>query len=274
MPAKKAPSRSSSSAKKTVARKPVSKSPAKVAAKRPVAKKAPAKAAKKAVAKAAKKAVAKPANKAVAPAAVAAAPAPQIIGLPQKGPDGQPRCPWCLGSEAYIKYHDLEWGRPVHSDRVLFEFLTLEGAQAGLSWATILAKRDNYRKAFAEFEPGHVARFTPRDVARLMKDEGIVRHEGKIESTIENAKCFLAVQKEFGTFDSYLWRFVGKRPQVNRWPTTRHVPPRTRVSDALSRDLEKRGFKFVGSTICYAFMQAVGMVNDHLTGCFRYRDLT
>ena len=271
MPAKKATSRSSSSAKKSVARKPASKSPArksaspaKAAAKKPVAKKAPA--------KAAKRAVAKPAKKVVAPAA-AAAPAPQIIGLPQKGPDGLMRCPWCLGSEAYIKYHDLEWGRPVHSDRVLFEFLTLEGAQAGLSWSTILAKRENYRKAFAEFEPGHVARFTPRDVARLMKEEGIVRHEGKIEATIENAKCFLAVQKEFGTFDSYLWRFVGKRPQVNRWPTTRHVPPRTRVSDALSRDLEKRGFKFVGSTICYAFMQAVGMVNDHLTGCFRYRDL-
>ena len=160
---------------------------------------------------------------------------------------------------------------PVHNDRVLFEFITLEGAQAGLSWETILKKRDAYRKAFADFDPAKVARFTPARVARLMQDPGIVRNRLKIESTLRNAKAFLAVQREFGSFDAYVWRFVGGKPRVNRPRSFRQVPARTPQSDALSKDLLARGFKFVGSTICYAFMQAVGMVDDHARGCFRAR---
>lgn len=182
------------------------------------------------------------------------------------------RCGWAR-TPLGIAYHDREWGVPVHDDRVLFEFLTLEGAQAGLSWETILNKRDAYRQAFAGFDPAVVARFTPAKVERLLANPGIVRNRLKITSTVGNARAFLAVQQEFETFDSYLWRFIGGRPRVNRWKAHGQVPPRTRESDALSRDLLDRGFKFVGSTICYAFMQAVGMVNDHTTDCFRFKQV-
>jgi DNA-3-methyladenine glycosylase I len=180
------------------------------------------------------------------------------------------RCTWPV-SELDIAYHDKEWGVPVHDDRVLFEFLVLEGAQAGLSWSTILKKRDNYRKAFAGFDPTKVARFSASRVAGLMKDEGIVRNRLKIESTVTNAQAFLAVRKEFGSFDRYVWRFVGGKPLRNA--RRKAAPARTAESDALSKDLQRRGFRFVGSTICYAFMQAVGMVNDHLVTCYRYREL-
>ena len=182
------------------------------------------------------------------------------------------RCSWARG-ELDVIYHDTEWGVPVHDDLVLFEFITLEGAQAGLSWSTILKKREAYRAAFAGFDPVKVARFTPAKVERLMQDPGIVRNRLKIESTITNAKAFLAVQKDFGSFDAYVWRFVGGKPLVNARTGLGDVPARTAESDALSKDLLKRGFKFVGSTICYAFMQAVGMVNDHATTCFRYRQV-
>ncbi len=175
------------------------------------------------------------------------------------------RCGWAT-TPLGIAYHDKEWGVPVHDDRVLFEFLILEGAQAGLSWETILRKRDAYRKAFAGFDPVKVSKFDARKKAALMKDEGIVRNRLKIDSTVTNARAFLAVQKEFGSFDEYVWRFVGGKPIVNR---SNKVPAKTEISDALSKDLLKRGFKFVGSTICYAYMQAVGMVDDHLNDCFR-----
>jgi len=177
------------------------------------------------------------------------------------------RCPWCLGSPEYIAYHDREWGRPVHDDRVFFEFLILEGAQAGLSWSTILAKRENYRKAFAGFDPVTVARFTPGKVKKLLLDPGIVRNRLKVEGSVKNAKAFLAVQKEFGSFDAYVWRFVDGKPIRNRPKTTKSVPATTAESDALSKDLKKRGFTFVGSTIMYAFMQATGLVDDHIVGC-------
>ena len=186
--------------------------------------------------------------------------------------DTRRRCLWAR-TPLSIAYHDTEWGVPVHDDRVLFEFLTLEGAQAGLSWETILNKRDAYRGAFAAFEPARVARFTPARVERLLANPGIVRNRLKVESTLRNARAFLAVQREFGTFDAYVWRFVGGRTLVNRWRSHSHVPARTSESDALSQDLVARGFKFVGSTICYAFMQAVGMVNDHAIDCFRYKQL-
>jgi DNA-3-methyladenine glycosylase I len=179
------------------------------------------------------------------------------------------RCSWAR-TPLGVAYHDLEWGVPVHDDLVLFEFLILEGAQAGLSWETILNKREAYRRAFVGFDPALVARFTPKRVERLLKDPGIVRNRLKVTSTVGNAKAFLAVQKEFGSFDAYVWRFVGGTPRVNQWRALKQVPPKTAESDALSRDLLKRGFKFVGSTICYAFMQAVGMVNDHSVDCFRY----
>jgi DNA-3-methyladenine glycosylase I len=175
------------------------------------------------------------------------------------------RCAWAT-SPLGIAYHDKEWGVPVHEDRVLFEFLLLEGAQAGLSWETILRKREAYRRAFAGFDPVKVARFTAAKVKSLMKDEGLVRNRLKLESALTNAKAFLAVQKEFGSFDAYVWRFVGGRPRVNRGD---RVPATTAQSDALSKDLLGRGFKFVGSTICYAYMQAVGMVDDHSPRCFR-----
>jgi DNA-3-methyladenine glycosylase I len=183
------------------------------------------------------------------------------------------RCPWCLGTEEYIRYHDEEWGVPVHDDRVLFEFLILEGAQAGLSWLTILRKRAGYRKAFADFDPKRVARFTPARRERLLTDAGIVRNRAKVEAAVVNAKSFLAVQDEFGSFDAYLWRFVDGHPIDTRRRTSKQVPARTDVSDALSKDLGRRGFKFVGSTICYAFMQAVGLVNDHLQDCFRHTEI-
>jgi DNA-3-methyladenine glycosylase I len=183
-----------------------------------------------------------------------------------------PRCPWAT-IEPAITYHDAEWGVPVHDDRLLFEFLILEGAQAGLSWITILKKRDAYRKAFDGFRPEKIARYTARDVKRLLGDAGIVRNRLKINAAIGNAKAFLAVRKEFGTFDAYLWSFVGNKPIQNRWRKMADVPARTAESDAMSRDLLRRGFKFVGSTICYALMQAVGMVNDHLVACPRHSEL-
>ena len=178
------------------------------------------------------------------------------------------RCDWPR-TELDIEYHDHEWGVPVHDDRLLFELLTLEGAQAGLSWSTILKKRDGYRKAFANFDPSRVARFTAKDAERLVADPSIVRHRQKIESTISNARAFLEVQKSFGSFDTYLWQFVGGKPKVNSRRSLRDIPPRSAESDALSKDLLARGFKFVGSTICYAYMQATGMVDDHVVGCFR-----
>ena len=169
-----------------------------------------------------------------------------------------------------IAYHDAEWGVPVHHDRIHFEFLTLEGAQAGLSWETILKKRDSYREAFADFDPARVSRFAPARVERLLANPGIVRNRLKVASTVQNAKAFRAVQKEFGTFDSYVWGFVGGTARAGRWRQLKEIPPRTAASDALSKDLQRRGFKFVGSTICYAFMQAVGPVNDHTVDCFRF----
>ena len=178
------------------------------------------------------------------------------------------RCVWAR-TDLSIAYHDAEWGVPVHDDRTLFELITLEGAQAGLSWETVLKKRVAYRAAFADFDPAAVARFTPARVARLLRDDGIIRHRGKIESAVSNARAVLALQREFGTLDRYLWAFVGGRPRVNRPRSLAQVAPRTLESDAMSRDLKRRGFRFVGSTICYAFMQAVGMVNDHTTDCFR-----
>jgi DNA-3-methyladenine glycosylase I len=188
--------------------------------------------------------------------------------------DAKRRCPWCLGSDLYRRYHDEEWGVPVHDDARLFEFLILEGAQAGLSWSTILAKRENYRRAFARFDPEKVARFGARDAKRLMGDAGIVRNRLKIGAAIGNARAFLEVRREFGSFDAYLWRFVDGRPLQNRRRNMKQVPARTAVSDAISKDLKRRGFRFVGSTIVYAFMQAVGMVNDHLIACFRRKPLS
>ncbi|HUD68462.1 MAG TPA: DNA-3-methyladenine glycosylase I [Candidatus Sulfotelmatobacter sp.] len=180
------------------------------------------------------------------------------------------RCGWA-SSELMIRYHDEEWGVPVHDDRTLFEFLILEGAQAGLSWSTILNKRENYRKAFARFEPKRVAAIDRGKVEQLLRNPGIVRNKLKIASTIENAKAFLRVQEEFGSFDRYIWQFVGGKPLVNKRKSLRQVPASTAESDAMSKDLKRRGFNFVGSTICYAFMQGVGMVNDHVVDCFRYR---
>ena len=183
------------------------------------------------------------------------------------------RCPWPT-DELYIRYHDEEWGVPIHDDRLLFEFLILEGAQAGLSWRTVLNKRENYRKAFDQFDPEKVARYNEAKVAKLMSNEGIIRNRLKIQSTIQNAKAFLKVRYEFGTFDAYSWRFVNGTPIINHYKSMKEVPARTAISDALGKDLLKRGFKFVGSTICYAHMQAVGMVNDHLVTCFRHRELS
>ncbi|MEX0713770.1 MAG: DNA-3-methyladenine glycosylase I [Pirellulales bacterium] len=179
------------------------------------------------------------------------------------------RCDWAT-TELGIAYHDDEWGRPVHDDRKLFEFLVLEGAQAGLSWETILKKRESYRLAFAKFDPEVVSRFDGKKIAQLLADPGIVRNRLKVESAVLNAKAFLRVQSEFGSFDRYVWSFVGGAPRQNRWRSMKQVPTHTEQSDALSQDLKRRGFKFVGTTICYAFMQAVGLVNDHLVRCFRY----
>jgi DNA-3-methyladenine glycosylase I len=182
------------------------------------------------------------------------------------------RCAWAR-TPLGIAYHDAEWGVPVHDDVVLFEFLTLEGAQAGLSWETILKKRAAYRQAFAGFDPERVARFTAARIERLLLDDGIVRNRRKVESAVRNARAVRAAQREFGSLDSYLWRFVGGAPRVNRWRTLAEVPARTAESEAMSRDLLRRGFKFVGPTICYALMQAVGMVNDHTIDCFRHREV-
>ena len=180
------------------------------------------------------------------------------------------RCGWAQ-SEPNLTYHDEEWGVPVHDDRTLFEFLILEAAQAGLSWTTVLKKRENYRKAFAGFDPKKVAKFDRAKIAKLMKDEGIVRNRLKIESAISNAKAFLEVQKEFGSFDAYVWQFVGGKPLVRKCKSMADVPAKTPESDAMSKALKKRGFRFVGSTICYAFMQACGLVNDHLVSCHRFK---
>ena len=188
--------------------------------------------------------------------------------MPSTGTTQVVRCAW-PGNELAVKYHDEEWGTPLHDDQLLFEFLILEGAQAGLSWDTILRKREAYRKAFDNFDPRRVARYTPKKLEALMKNEGIIRNRLKITSAVSNAKAFLAVQKEFGSFDRYIWQFVGGTPKVNRPRRSGDIPAKTAESDAMSKDLRKRGFNFVGSTICYAFMQATGMVDDHLATCFR-----
>ena len=184
----------------------------------------------------------------------------------------QRRCPWGT-NPAMITYHDEEWGVPQHDDRVLFEFLILEGAQAGLSWSTILAKREAYRKAFSKFEPAKVSRYKADDIKRLMHDPGIVRNRLKIRSAVRNARALLEVKKEFGSFDRYIWQFAGGSPIKNSWRTLKQIPAETDESRAMSKDLKRRGFNFVGPTVCYAFMQAVGMVNDHLVNCFRYRQV-
>ena len=183
------------------------------------------------------------------------------------------RCAWAGTDPLYIEYHDTEWGVPVTDDRVLFEFLILEGAQAGLSWLTVLKKRENYRKAFAGFDPNKVARFNKQKIERLLQDPGIIRNRLKVEAAVTNAQCFLQVQKDFGSFAAYSWAFVDNKPLLNRWTSLKQLPAKTAISDAWSKDLKKRGFKFVGSTIMYAHMQAVGMVNDHMRGCFRYREV-
>ena len=184
------------------------------------------------------------------------------------------RCGWCLKFDQYMEYHDKEWGVPVHDDQVHFEFLILEGAQAGLSWSTILKKRDGYRKAFAGFDPKKVARFTAAKIEKILQDPKIVRNRLKVNAAVTNAKRFLEVQKEFGDFDRYIWSFVNGRPIVNKWRTINEVPATTKESDALSKDLIKRGFKFVGSTVIYAHMQACGLVNDHLIECWRHKSVS
>jgi DNA-3-methyladenine glycosylase I len=182
------------------------------------------------------------------------------------------RCPWAKG-DLYLLYHDTEWGAPIHDDNRLFEMLILEGAQAGLSWSTVLNKRENYRKAFDQFDPKRVARYTDARIAKLLTNEGLIRNRLKMAAAVTNAKKFLEVQKEFGSFDAYIWQFTGGHPKRNSYKTVSDVPPKTPESDAMSKDLTRRGFKFVGSTICYAFMQGVGMVNDHLVTCFRWKEI-
>jgi len=186
----------------------------------------------------------------------------------------QTRCPWPSDNPLMIAYHDTEWGVPVHDDRKWFEFIVLDMFQAGLSWSTILNKRENFRKAFDNFEPEKIARYNQRKVAKLLNDAGIIRNRLKIAATITNAKAFLAVQKEFGSFDNYIWKFVDGKPRQNRWKTLRQIPAKTAESDAMSKELKARGFSFVGSTICYAFMQAAGMVNDHAVTCFRHGEIS
>jgi DNA-3-methyladenine glycosylase I len=181
------------------------------------------------------------------------------------------RCPWCLKFAEYIEYHDNEWGIPVHNDLTHFEFLILEGAQAGLSWATVLKKREGYRKAFADFDPVKVSRFTSARIAKILEDPGIIRNKLKVNSAVNNAKHFLEVQKEFKSFDAYIWSFVDNKPIINKWRSISEIPATTKESDALSKDLIKRGFKFVGSTVIYAHMQACGLVNDHLIDCWKYK---
>jgi DNA-3-methyladenine glycosylase I len=182
------------------------------------------------------------------------------------------RCIWPKG-ELYLRYHDLEWGVPVHDDRKLFEMLLLEGAQAGLSWETILNKRENYREAFDNFDAERIARYDDAKIAALLQNSGIVRNRLKVNAAVKNAQAFLAARNEFGSFDAYIWQFVGGMPRQNAWKEHKEIPAKTAESDAMSKDLTRRGFKFVGSTICYAFMQATGMVNDHVTTCFRWREL-
>jgi DNA-3-methyladenine glycosylase I len=185
------------------------------------------------------------------------------------------RCEWAdPGDPLNVAYHDEEWGVPSHDDRHLFELLTLEGAQAGLSWATILRKREGYRSAFEQFDPDRVARFKPRKIEGLLRDPSIVRNRLKVESAVNNARRMLEVQEEFGTFSSYTWGFVGGAPIVGRWRTLNDLPSQTQESNAMSKDLKRRGFRFIGPTVCYAYMQATGLVNDHVTGCFRYRELS
>jgi len=191
----------------------------------------------------------------------------------ERAPDSRPRCPWCLSSEPMIGYHDREWGVPLHDDQRLFEFMVLDGFQAGLSWAIVLRKRDQFRRAFAEFDPAAVARFDEQDVARLVGDPGIIRNRQKIEAAVRNAQAFLDVQQRHGTFDTFIWQFVDGEPTQNRWRTQDQLPARTAASDAMSGALRDVGFSFVGSTICYAFMQAAGMVNDHLIGCYRWKEV-
>ena len=186
----------------------------------------------------------------------------------------KPRCAWVTDNPLYIRYHDQEWGVPVHNDRRLFEFLILEGAQAGLSWLTILQKREGYRLALDGFDPLKIAHYSPARIEELLRNPGIVRNRLKLEATVANAKAFLKVQQEFESFDNYIWRFVNHTPIKNAWMTLADIPARCEISDAMSKDLKRRGFKFVGPTICYAFMQAVGMVNDHTVDCFRYRQLS
>ena len=186
--------------------------------------------------------------------------------------DNKIRCAWCLKSELYMRYHDEEWGKPVHEDRIHFEFMILEGAQAGLSWSTILNKRDGYRKNFAAFDPEKVARFTQKRIEKILLDPGIVRNRLKVQAAVTNAKQFLKIQKEFGSFDRYVWNFVNGKPIVNKRKSLTNIPPTTKESNALSKDLIKRGFKFVGSTVIYAHMQACGLVNDHLMECWRYKE--
>ena len=183
------------------------------------------------------------------------------------------RCDWAGSDPLYVGYHDTEWGVPLHDDRALFEFLVLEGAQAGLSWLTILRKRENYRRAFARFDPEQVARFDRRRIQRLLADPGIIRNRQKIEAAIGNARAFLALQEEFGSFDAYIWAYVDGKPVQNRWRRLADLPAKTPLSEAMSKDLARRGFRFVGPTICYAHMQATGMVNDHLVGCFRHPEV-
>ena len=184
------------------------------------------------------------------------------------------RCDWAGSDPDMLAYHDTEWGVPVHDDRKHFEFLVLEGAQAGLSWSTILKRREGYRKAFAGFDPAKVARFTPARVEKLLLDPGIIRNRAKVESTVGNARAFLTIQKEFGSFDTYIWGFVSGRTLVNKWRRTAQLPAVSAESEALSADLRRRGFRFVGPTICYAQLQASGLINDHVVGCFRYGELT
>lgn len=184
------------------------------------------------------------------------------------------RCAWVpLTDPLYIQYHDREWGVPLHDDRLFFEFITLDGAQAGLSWSTVLKKRENYRRLYDQFDPAKVAVYGPEKLKELLSDPGIIRNRLKVEASIRNARAFLEVQHEFGSFDRYIWQFVGGKTKVNGWENIKAIPAKTAESDAMSKDLIKRGFKFVGSTICYAFMQAAGLVNDHTTDCFRYREL-
>lgn len=187
--------------------------------------------------------------------------------------DHRTRCAW-IADPLMMKYHDEEWGVPLHDDRKLFEFMVLDAFQAGLSWKTILNKRENFRKAFDQFDPVKIAAYSEEKYENLLADAGIIRNRSKIRATITNAQAFLRIQKEFGTFDKYIWSFVGYLPKVNSWKSLSEIPAKTEISDLMSKDLTKRGFKFVGSTICYAFMQAAGMVNDHVTDCFRYEELS